>query len=234
MTSCSFIMIHKDPNIVINAYDMNVIVTAILARPHIKTSAHFQLCLPGISDDGYLSFTLKYVTPNLIVVFVTLNPEDHPQCLAKADDVGRALERLNIVVDITKSIKENYLESLSLIEGSEEVILAIVKDNVYNQVITFNLSFFSLTSGQRKKLRKMEETYEKSIEPGAHKTECSYILKSLNEINYISVKDNKSIILLGSNHVSEKQLVKAAAKIKKQIAADEDAFFIAKYSPDKK
>jgi hypothetical protein len=234
MTSCSFIIIHKDPNITINAYDMNVIVTALLTRSQIKISAHFQLCLPGISDDGYLSFTVKYVTPNLLVIFVTLNPEDHLQCLAKADDVSRALEKFNIVQEITKSIKENYLETQSLIEGSEEVISAIVKDNVYNQVVTFNLPFFSLTPGQRKKLRKMEETYQKSIEPGAHKTECSYILKSLNETNYINVKDNKSIILLGSNHVPDKQFFKAAAQIRRQVAGDEDAFFITKYSADKK
>eukprot|EP00826_Nyctotherus_ovalis_P008738 TRINITY_DN1226_c0_g1_i2.p1 TRINITY_DN1226_c0_g1~~TRINITY_DN1226_c0_g1_i2.p1 ORF type:complete len:239 (-),score=64.66 TRINITY_DN1226_c0_g1_i2:64-780(-) len=233
MTSCSFIMIHKDPNIAINPYDMNVIVTAILARPQIKTSAHFQLCLPGISDDGYLSFTVKYVTPNLIVMFVTLNPEDHAQCLAKADSIGRALEQHGLVQDITKSIKENYLESECLMEGSAEMIPAIIKDNQYNQVLTYNLPFFSLTPGQRKKLRKMEETYQKSIEPGAHKSECSYLLKTINETNYISVKDNKSIILLGNNHVSDKLLVKTAARIRKSITANEDAFFITRYSPDK-
>ena len=109
MTSCSFIMIHKEQNFKIHPSDMNAIITAILARSQIKTHTNFQLCLPGLSDDGFLSFTIKYVTPNLIVVFVTLSPDDHPQCLVKANDIGRALEQLGIVQDITKYIMNNYL-----------------------------------------------------------------------------------------------------------------------------
>ena len=102
------------------------------------------------------------------------------------------------------------------------MIPAIVKDSIYEQAITFNLSFFSLTTGQRKKLRRLEAAYQKSIEPGAHKNEFEYIIKGINETNYISIKNHKMIILTGSNHITDKEFIKIANRIRKSISDYED------------
>jgi len=233
MTSCAFITIHKDKSISINPYDMNMIITGLLARNPTKMNGPVALCLPGISDDGFLYFTVKFVTPNVIILFATLSSEDYSTCMSKANDISRTLEQLGIVKEITKHIKENYLTFEPILPKSKEFLPTIVKDNTYNQTITYNLSFFSITSGQRKKLRKMEEAYEKSLEPAAHKSEFEYVIKNIHETVYVKVIDDRTIIMLGSKYVTDKEFAGTAHKIHEQIIANEDSHYITNYLMEK-
>ncbi len=122
MTGCSFLAIQREKGVPVNAYDLNMIVTMLYARPRVLTAtACVPLCLPGIADDGYLYLTIRCVTPNLIIIFVTLSPDSYPHCLAKANDIALKLEQLGAVSEVTKAVRENYLECDSIVEGNRGV-----------------------------------------------------------------------------------------------------------------
>ncbi len=243
MTSSAFLTIQRDPNVEVNASDMNMIVTALFARPEIRTAAGcVPVCLPGIADDGFLHMTVKYVTPNLIVIFVTLSPDDYPRCLAKANDIAQKLEQLEIVKEITRAVRENYVAcepilksgsttnfSHGMIDPEQSIVVAIVRDNVYNQVCTYNLPFFSLTKGMRRKLQIMEDAYEKATEPGAHKTEFGYIKTTINEKSCVSMGGGKTIVMLANINVPSKTMFRTAEAIRERISRDENSFFVTSY-----
>lgn len=95
---------------VISHADMNAILITILARPYLRCiDAGISICLPGIAGDGYLKFTVKYLTPNLGIVFATLDPNTFFECLGKANIIAAELQRLNLVTEVHKAIEQNYL-----------------------------------------------------------------------------------------------------------------------------
>jgi len=116
VTNCSFITILRENDIVINPSDMNLILITVLAHPSIRRAdTSSPLCLPGIADDGYLYFTIKYVTPNIGIIFISLSPENFYECLAKANKVADELKAGDLVADITKSIHQNYIVTAPIV-----------------------------------------------------------------------------------------------------------------------
>ncbi len=119
VTNCSFITLVREQNIVINPSDMNVILTTILAHPAVtKTETSMPLCLPGVADDGFLYFTIKFCTPNIGVIFASLNHEHFYECLAKANDIALALEQQQLIPGLTQAIRDNYITKSPIVPTS--------------------------------------------------------------------------------------------------------------------
>jgi hypothetical protein len=116
MTNTSFISIVREKNIVINAYDLNAMLTTLLAHPSFRcVGSSWPLCFPGVSDEGYLYLTVKYFTPNIGVVFVSLNAEDFYDCMAKAISIGQALRQEQLLTPLENAIIFNYLQLNSIV-----------------------------------------------------------------------------------------------------------------------
>ena len=110
VTNCSFITIIRENDIVINPYDMNLILTTVLAHPSIRmVESLTPLCLPGIADDGFLYLTVRYITPNIGVIFAAISPDSFFPCLAKAHIIAQELQSQGLLPELTKAIQQNYL-----------------------------------------------------------------------------------------------------------------------------
>jgi hypothetical protein len=89
---------------------MNALIVAILSKPILlKAETDIPICLPGVADDGFLRLAIKYITPNIGIIFAILGKEDCGECLAKANDIAKIIEGRGLVAEITKEIKSNYL-----------------------------------------------------------------------------------------------------------------------------
>ena len=120
IANCAYVTVQREKSISVTPYDMNVLLITLFARPAIRqTDASVPVCLPGVADDGYLSLAIKYVTPNICVIFATLNAEDHPECMARANDVARILETRGLVFEITKSLRDNFLRRSPVVPSSK-------------------------------------------------------------------------------------------------------------------
>lgn len=112
----SFALILREGDIVISAYDMNVILITIESHPAVKKAAtSLPLCLPGISDEGFLYLTIKYATPLIGIVYVSLANEDFFNCLEKANELSAIFEKEEIYTQITKCYNEFYIEKIPIV-----------------------------------------------------------------------------------------------------------------------
>jgi len=110
VTNCSFITLIRENDIVISPTDMNLIIITVLAHASIRRAdTETPLCLPGIAEDGFLYFTIKYVTPNIGVIFGSLSPDSFYDSLAKANLIGNDLKTLGFLHELTLEIKNNYV-----------------------------------------------------------------------------------------------------------------------------
>ena len=122
VTNCSYITIIRESDIVISPYDMNLILITVLAHPSIRRAdTSSPLCLPGIADDGYLYFTIKYITPNVGIIFVSLSADNFYNCLARANVIS--LELQEFMGDITKAIQQNYVVTLPIAPNGNVLFL---------------------------------------------------------------------------------------------------------------
>ena len=98
VTNSAYIVLKRENDIVISASDMNVVLITILSRPYLRCmDAAIPICLPGIASDGFLYFTIKYITPNIGIIFGCLTPDSFFECLAKANDICHDLDRKSVV-----------------------------------------------------------------------------------------------------------------------------------------
>ena len=77
--------------------------------------------MPGIADDGYLYFTIKYITPNVGIIFVSLSADNFYNCLARANVIS--LELQEFMGDITKAIQQNYVVTLPIAPNGNVLFL---------------------------------------------------------------------------------------------------------------
>ena len=99
---------------------MNALMVYLLSRPAILNGeTSFALCLPSIADDGFLQFFSKFMTPNIGIIFAAARKEDCTEFTEKANSIAKALEGINFIAQITKSIGENYMSRMPIIPASK-------------------------------------------------------------------------------------------------------------------
>lgn len=116
VTNCSYIVLMRENDILISPSDMNAILITILARPYLRCmDVSTPLCLPGIAGDGYLYFTMKFLSPNVGIVFATLASDTFYECLAKANDIAQELQWQNLIPELNKLIEQNYISTTPIV-----------------------------------------------------------------------------------------------------------------------
>jgi hypothetical protein len=115
VTNCSYLVLARENDVIISPSDMNAILITILARPYLRCmDVGTSICLPGIAEDGYLNFTVKYLTPNLGIIFATLESNTFYECLGKANVIAEELRKQNLIPEINKAIEQNYLTTIPI------------------------------------------------------------------------------------------------------------------------
>ena len=95
---------------------MNLLLTTVLAHPYVKMAdMAVPICLPGIADDGFLYLTIKYVTPNIGIIFACMKPDCFHECLSKANIISQELKNKGLLEKITKEIYHNYVEKSPIV-----------------------------------------------------------------------------------------------------------------------
>lgn len=112
----SLISITANPNIPINAVDMNVLITYLISNHELMNGEYqFSLCLPGIADDGYLIFFSYSVHPDVVILFAGARKEDCDDFPEKIKAIVKYLEEYKFVPQILQSIKENSIVKPSIL-----------------------------------------------------------------------------------------------------------------------
>jgi len=115
VTNCSYLVLARENDVIISPSDMNAILITILARPYLRCmDVKVSICLPGIAGDGYLNFTVKYLTPNVGIVFATLESNTFYECLGKVNIIAEELRKQNLISEINKAIEQNYLTTIPI------------------------------------------------------------------------------------------------------------------------
>ena len=83
----------------------------------------------------------------------------------------------------------------------------------------------------KKQLRKLEAAFHKSEEPRSlFETEFEAIQRYKNDAVAIACIKTQTVIILGNNTMSTKELTMACYDLSEAIGADEGRYFITKYS----
>ena len=104
-----------------------------------------------------------------------------------------------------------------------------MKNNLTGQICTLNLPMFCNTKEKRRILKMITDAYLKTEEVAANRADFEYIERNETEAIYLSVGDNKTIIMISSANLNNKELMVAKDKIRKKMEVDEALFFISKY-----
>jgi len=108
-------------------------------------------------------------------------------------------------------------------------MFSIVKHNITGQVTTMNLDFFANSKEEKYLIRKVLEVYLRTKEPTSNVEKFTIIQRTKTHVTYVNISKNKTMILVGSAGLTEKDLVIASSKIKKEISMNKSRFFIHKY-----
>ena len=94
--------------------DFNILLITLLSRPRVSISS-LKICLPGIAANGFLEITVDYASPDIATVFVSTQI-DNPQKIAEmAWNVSHEMKIRNLLDEITKHIKRNFIEKIAII-----------------------------------------------------------------------------------------------------------------------
>jgi len=106
----AFAMVVRDQNLVIDPVDMNIILTTIQSHPAVKRAAtSLPICLPGVSDEGFLYLTIKYMTPLIGIIYTSLLQDQFAECLEQANLVASTLEKEGITEKLNIAYKKHYI-----------------------------------------------------------------------------------------------------------------------------
>ena len=107
----AFAVLIREQNILVNPLDMNVILTTIQSHPAVKkATTSLPICLPAVSDEGYLYLTIKYPTPLIGIVYACISHDIFFECLKQANAVSEYLENEKITEELIKSYTSHYVE----------------------------------------------------------------------------------------------------------------------------
>jgi hypothetical protein len=106
----AFAMVVREQNIVINSIDMNIILTTIQSHPAVKRAAtSLPICLPGVSDEGFLYLTIKYMNPLIGIIYTSLSQDQFTECLEEANLVTIDLEKEGIAEKLNLAYTKYYV-----------------------------------------------------------------------------------------------------------------------------
>ncbi len=110
IANCAFVTALCANGIPLKSYDMNALLIYLMANP-TKGGAEstFSLCLPGIADDGYIQFFVRFITPNITVLFAGARKADCDDFASKAASVSKLIAELGFVWQLTRSLHENFI-----------------------------------------------------------------------------------------------------------------------------
>lgn len=108
-------------------------------------------------------------------------------------------------------------------------MFAIAKHNPTGQVAAMNLDFFASSKEVKYLVEKALVVYLRTIEPASNVDKFATLQKSNTYLIYATVIKDKTIILVSSASLTEKDLIVAAYNIKKEIDANKSRFFICEY-----
>eukprot|EP00826_Nyctotherus_ovalis_P005300 TRINITY_DN11195_c0_g1_i4.p2 TRINITY_DN11195_c0_g1~~TRINITY_DN11195_c0_g1_i4.p2 ORF type:complete len:127 (+),score=22.99 TRINITY_DN11195_c0_g1_i4:492-872(+) len=104
----------REQDIIISPSDMNVILSTIQSHPAVKkTTTLLPICLPGVSDEGFLYLTIKYSTASVGILYGSLMRESFPECMKAANEVDLVLQQEGIDKVITKHMSDFYTQPYS-------------------------------------------------------------------------------------------------------------------------
>eukprot|EP00831_Metopus_contortus_P005003 TRINITY_DN11873_c0_g1_i2.p1 TRINITY_DN11873_c0_g1~~TRINITY_DN11873_c0_g1_i2.p1 ORF type:complete len:396 (-),score=45.85 TRINITY_DN11873_c0_g1_i2:16-1203(-) len=224
----SFVTIARESDIIISPTDMNALLNTILVNPiYKKFPSAFALCLPGIADDGYLYFTIKYATPNICIVYACLGPEYFYQCLGKANAITEELAAADLLKGITKALKHSL--SLPMPDINPKVRALVIKHNLQSQISIMNLPPFADSSETRSLLRNIHSFYQSSENPGCEVINFEYINHFKGFVLYLSVTEGKTFLFVCKGSVDTVSLKQMRDRTRKTVELEEAQFFIPKY-----
>ncbi len=246
LANYSFVTIITEQNIAINPYDMDVILTTIMSHPAVKkTGTSLPMCLPGVCDDGYVYLMIKYITPNIGIIYVSLGQEQFMKCLEKANDVALTMEKENLTAEVTQHITENFFRMhpivpngnslhcyTEIVEVGNDVTMVVIKQLQTGQITTFNMPFMFTKKEEKLALRLIEMMFRRAIEPreGEWTEPFEHLQREDKDVAYVSADERYMLIVLATCALSNKDIADAVAKLRENLLADEEQFFINSYS----
>lgn len=106
----AFAVVIKEQNVVVSPVDMNIILTTIQSHPVVKRSpTSLPICLPGVSDEGFLYLTIKYMNPLIGVIYTSLSQDQFAECLEQANTILTILEKEGINDKLTLAYNKFYV-----------------------------------------------------------------------------------------------------------------------------
>ena len=129
-----------------------------------------------------------------------------------------------MLLQVILALVNNYLEY------GVDVSIALVKENIYNQLCTFNCPVFSTTKIMKRQLSKLEAVYSKAGEPRSGDTNFEYIERFEKDAVMLSCQGSRVIVVLGSITVTDLELASACDFINDLINDNENVYFITHYS----
>ena len=110
MTSCAFLSIKCNSALTIKPRDLNTLMIYLLSKPSLFSGEnYFSLCMPGIADDGYLQFYIKFFEPEIGIMFAATCKKDCAEFPEKAEAIYDYMKKLNVLESITKEVINKYI-----------------------------------------------------------------------------------------------------------------------------
>ena len=105
----AYATIIREQDIIISPSDMNVILSTIQSHPAVKkTTTLLPICLPAVSDEGYIYLTIKYSTSCIGILYASLMRESFLECMQAANEVDSALKNEEFDKTLVKYTKDFY------------------------------------------------------------------------------------------------------------------------------
>ena len=122
LVDSAYAVIIREQNIIISPSDMNVLLSTIQSHPAVKkTMTTLPICLPGISDEGFIYLIIKYITPDIGIIYASLAQDNFIDCKNSIDKLDSVFISEGINKSITKCIETFYTEPYS--KGNLSIIL---------------------------------------------------------------------------------------------------------------
>lgn len=235
----AFAMIVREQNIVISPVDMNIIVSTIQSHPAVKRSAtSLPICLPGVSNEGFLHLTIKYLDLLIGIIFVSLSQEQFAECLEKANVLGDILAKEGLGEKLSLAFAKFYItpavshgNPLShQLEISSAVIAGVIKSNEHMQIATIGMPMMAKGKEEKNLLSSIEYMYQKSLSPREAGTKFEYLERRKTEALYVFANDIFTFVIIAKSTLTGEKLVKIKKRLKAMLKYDPEQFFIASYN----
>jgi len=120
----SFVFLTRVKDVTIEPSDMNVLLITLMTLPRTEIASK-KVCLPKIAEDGYLSLTADYVSPDISIVFICIDSNNSQETLQKIKRIAQEMKDRNLVTEVSNSIKKNYIQRMIIIPNGKLKVVNI-------------------------------------------------------------------------------------------------------------